>query len=175
MVQHGRKKLAGDIAIEQPVSILREHRHIPDRIVDPNTGTELYESEDINDYLHKTYGAGRSGVMRALAPLSTVGAALASAVRPRGGRAHTTRASQPPKLLELYNYENSPYCRKAREAMNELDLDYVVHSVARNSARRAQLIDLGGKMMVPFLVDPNADVAMYESDDIVAYLRATYG
>jgi glutathione S-transferase len=29
-------------------------------------------------------------------------------------------------------------------------------------------------MMVPYLVDPNHDVAMFESADIVAYLGRTY-
>jgi glutathione S-transferase len=28
--------------------------------------------------------------------------------------------------------------------------------------------------MVPYLVDPNRDVAMFESADIVAYLERTY-
>jgi glutathione S-transferase len=35
-------------------------------------------------------------------------------------------------------------------------------------------VERGGKMQVPFLVDPNTDSAMYESDDIVAYLEAQY-
>ena len=37
------------------------------------------------------------------------------------------------------------------------------------------LEDAGGKMVVPYLVDPNRDVAMYESDDIIDYLYDTYG
>lgn len=44
-----------------------------------------------------------------------------------------------------------------------------------DSRRRPELVALGGKMQVPYLVDPNTGVAMYESDDIVAYLRKTYG
>jgi glutathione S-transferase len=31
-----------------------------------------------------------------------------------------------------------------------------------------------GKMMVPYLVDPNTGTEMFESADIVAYLDATY-
>ena len=31
-----------------------------------------------------------------------------------------------------------------------------------------------GKMMVPYLVDPNTDTQMFESADIVAYLEQTY-
>jgi len=34
---------------------------------------------------------------------------------------------------------------------------------------------MGGKEQFPFLVDPNEDVKMYESDQIVKYLFKTYG
>ena len=99
--------------------------------IDPNTGTEMYESEDIIDYLHEVYGAGRSAVWRFVSPLNSVAAGVASAVRPRGRRAGG-RAKQPDKLLELYNFEASPYCRKVRETLNELDLDHLVRNVAKS-------------------------------------------
>jgi len=40
---------------------------------------------------------------------------------------------------------------------------------------RRKLVERGGKMMVPYLVDPNTGAAMYESADIQRYLRQTYG
>ena len=144
-------------------------------LVDRNTGAELYESEEIIDYLHSHYGSGRSRLWRGLAPFNTLAAGLAGLVRPRGGRVQVARAQQPLRTLELYNFEASPYCRKVREALCELDLDYIVHNVARKSRRRAELVARGGKMMVPYLVDPNTDTEMYESDDIVHYLWTTYG
>jgi glutathione S-transferase len=144
-------------------------------LVDPNRDVEMYESEDIIDYLHAHYGSGRSIAWRLLSPFNTISASIATAVRPFGGRAKSPREKQPDVLLELYNFEASPYCRKVREVLNELDLDYRVRSVAKRGRRRADLVELGGRMMVPYLVDANNDVAMYESDDIVAYLRQTYG
>ena len=33
----------------------------------------------------------------------------------------------------------------------------------------------GGKLMFPYLVDPNTGTSMYESNDIVKYLAGTYG
>ncbi len=145
-------------------------------LVDPNTGVSMYESEDIITYLHETYRNGRSRMGRLVAPANTAFAALASLVRRRGIR---VRDSVPERdgglmLLELYNFEASPYCRKARETLSELDLDYVVHNVAKKSARRPELVARGGKMMVPYLIDPNTGTEMYESDDIVAYLHRTY-
>jgi glutathione S-transferase len=96
-------------------------------------------------------------------------------VRRRGGRTKRARADQPAELIELFNFEASPYCRKVREALNELDLDYRVRNVAKNSARRPELVARGGRMMVPYLIDANTGTEMYESDDIIRYLHAQYG
>ena len=40
---------------------------------------------------------------------------------------------------------------------------------------RKLLAERGGKVMIPYLVDPNTGAAMYESADIQRYLRTTYG
>ncbi len=133
-------------------------------LVDPNTGTSMYESEDIITYLLETYGSGRASSSRALAPLNTIGAGLASAMRPRGRRVSpkVRERPTPSERLVLYNFEASPYCRKAREALCELDLPHLVHNVGKRGRRRPDLVALGGKMQVPFLVDPNTDTQMYE-------------
>jgi len=145
-------------------------------LFDPNTGAALYESEDIIDYLHEQYGAeSRSAAWRVVSPLNSAAASVASMVRPRGRRARVKREEQPDHALELFNFEASPYCRKVREQLNELDLDYRVRNVGKRSKRRPELVERGGKMMVPYLVDPNTDREMYESDDICAYLAQTYG
>src|SRR6266436_404158 len=90
-------------------------------------------------------------------------------------RVTAARRPDPPKLLELYDFEGCPYCRKVREVLSELDLDYLEHPVARGSPRRAELVKRGGKMQAPYLVDPNTGTELYESDDIIRYLNATYG
>ena len=146
-------------------------------LVDANTSTELYESEDIIEYLTDTYGPGRSGLSRAVAPLQTIGAAAASVVRPGGRRVRSgfELRSQPDELPVMYNIEASPFCRKVRETFNELNLDYIVQNVGKFSARRPELEERGGSMMVPYLIDPNRDVEMYESDAIIAYLESNCG
>ena len=146
-------------------------------LIDPNTDVEMYESEDIITYLAETYGPGRSRLAGLLAPANTAGAVAASIVR---GSSEKVRLGledreQPEEIPVLYNLEMSPYCRKVREKFNELNLDYRVENVGKFSARRPELVERGGKMMVPFLIDPNTGVEMYESDDIVAYLEETYG
>ncbi len=147
-------------------------------LFDPNTGERLYESEAIVDYIRSTYGAGQRPLWRrALGPVNTFGSALASAISPQGGRARdgAKDRTQPAAPLELWQFEMSPYCRKVRQTLTAQNLVFRVHNVAKRGRQRDALVALGGKMQVPYLVDPNTGVSMYESDEIVAYLRATYG
>ena len=140
-------------------------------LIDPNTGKQLYESRDIVAYLYATYGDGHAPP--ALGPFNTASCALASAVRPNGRRAHP---SQPPaEPLELWSFEGSPFCRIAREELCSLEIPHVLHNVGRGSAKREAFSKRSGKMMVPYLVDPNTKREMFESADIVRYLRSTYG
>ena len=140
-------------------------------LVDPNTGKSMLESADIVTYLRETYGAPSDPVW--LGPLGMLSSGLASGVRAsRGRRARPSRA--PGRPLELWSYEGSPYSRLVRETLCELELPYVLHNVARGSAQREAFVKRSGKMMVPYLVDPNTGREMFESGDIVAYLEQTY-
>lgn len=143
-------------------------------LVDPNTGVALYESSDINRYLAKTYGDGTVPLTLSMGPLTALSSGMASALRAgHGGAARPSR--EPAQPLELYSYEVSPYSRLAREALCELEIPYVLRNVAKGSAKREAFAAMSGKMMVPYLVDPNTGTSMFESAEIVAYLRRTYG
>ncbi|MCB2216146.1 MAG: glutathione S-transferase N-terminal domain-containing protein [Desulfobulbaceae bacterium] len=76
-------------------------------------------------------------------------------------------------MLELYVRDGCPFCRKVLDAARELGLkegeDYRVIDAAPNTPGRQTVLEIGGKAMVPFLID--GDRSMYESDDIVDYLR----
>ncbi len=142
-------------------------------LVDPNTGTRMYESDDIIAYLFETYG-GREPSLLLSGTVATASSMLASAFRPTSGiRAHASR--QPAKPLELWSFEASPFCRLAREALCELELPYLLHNVGKDGEGRAAFVARSGKMMVPYLVDPNTGRAMFESAEIRQYLYATYG
>src|SRR6266436_4494166 len=83
---------------------------------------------------------------------------------------------RPSRPLELYEFESCPFCRKAREALSILDLDALVYPCPKNGPRfRPDVVRRGGKALFPYLVDPNRDVAMYESDDIIRHLFEFYG
>ena len=80
----------------------------------------------------------------------------------------------PAQPLELWSFEASPYCRLVRECLCTLELPYLLHNVAKGSAGRDAFVHRSGKMMVPYLVDPNTGAEMFESSEIVAYLEASY-
>ncbi len=142
-------------------------------LVDPNTQREMYESDDIVRYLFDTYGDGAVPWMLSLPPLALVGSALASAWRVgRGERYRPARTPEHP--LELWSFEASPFSRLVREELCSLELPYLLHNVARGSAGREAFVARSGRMMVPYLADPNTGQEMFESADIVRYLRRTY-
>jgi len=159
---------------------------------DPNTGKGLYESEAIANYLYDRYGLkGHKAPDR---DLST--STLATALRGKHGM-FAIHSTAPAKPLELYSFEACPYARLVRETLCELEIPYVLHNVGKGSSRaewlppgyreiamkdyepgttnRRKLLARGGRMVVPYLVDPNTKTAMYESWLIQEYLRRTYG
>ncbi|MEO7113938.1 MAG: glutathione S-transferase N-terminal domain-containing protein, partial [Polyangiaceae bacterium] len=99
---------------------------------------------------------------------------LVSGFRFAAGQYVRGNSRRPPKLLELYEFEACPFCRKAREALCELELDAIIYPCPKNGRFRDQVKKRGGKMMFPFLIDPNTGKEMYESDDIIRYLATTY-
>ncbi len=142
-------------------------------LVDPNTGKEMYESAEIVEYLFAHYGAGAPPVLLRRGFRADLTAGLASAWRPGfGARRRPARA--PDALLELYGFEASPFCRIVREALCALELPYLLHNVGKGSPSRAAFVARSGRMQVPWLVDPNTGVEIFESADIVGYLEATY-
>ncbi|MCG8313600.1 MAG: glutathione S-transferase N-terminal domain-containing protein [Pseudomonadales bacterium] len=143
-------------------------------LMDPNTGWEGYESTDIVKYLFNTYGNGRRpGILIGGNPLAIVNGTFSSALRPTYGWQHQA-SNAPDKLLELYSFEASPFCRIVREKLCELEIPYLLHNVGKGSPSRPAFIERSGKMMVPYLVDPNTDTEMFESADIIQYLEDTY-
>ena len=133
----------------------------------------MYESADIVTYLFSEYGDGHAPWFLRQRAFAVSTSMLASGFRPTRGR-YAVRSRQPEKLLELYSYEGSPFCRIAREALCELELPHQLHNVPRRSPDREGFVSISGSMKVPYLLDPNTGVQMFESDDIRRYLYRTY-
>lgn len=79
-------------------------------------------------------------------------------------------------MVELYVTPTCPFCIKvmrAAEAMGLLEgQDYLIVDAGHGTPGRKKVVDTGGKSMVPFLLD--GDSWMYESDDIIDYLRKKF-
>ena len=83
---------------------------------------------------------------------------------------------RPEKPLKIYEFEGCPFCRKVREAVIWLDLDVEFYPCPQGGPTFREFVKSeGGKSQFPYMVDDNAGVAMYESDDIIDYLYDKYG
>jgi len=78
-------------------------------------------------------------------------------------------------MLTLYSKSSCPFCRQVFAVIDRLSLEVEIKDIAESDAYAAELIEKGGKRQVPYLIDTDKDVAMYESDDIASYLQTTYG
>ncbi|KAH9674588.1 Thioredoxin family protein [Citrus sinensis] len=92
--------------------------------VDPNTGVSMYESDNIIKYLVGKYGDGSVPFMLSLGLLTTLTEGFAMIGRLGKGQSYTP-AKLPPKPLEVWAYEGSPFCKVVREVLVELELPHL--------------------------------------------------
>ena len=74
--------------------------------------------------------------------------------------------------MKLYIYETCPYCIKVRNTLKELGYKEgkdIILLDANKEENANELIELGGKLQVTFLID--GETMMYESSDIMEYIR----
>ncbi|KAL7549757.1 hypothetical protein ACHAWF_013023 [Thalassiosira exigua] len=86
-------------------------------------------------------------------------------------------APRPERPLILYEYAASPFAKRVRETINLLDLtvEYRPCPGARGGKFSQDLLERTGLQTVPYLIDPNTGVEMFESSDQIEYLLETYG
>ncbi len=73
-------------------------------------------------------------------------------------------------MYTLFYRPTCPYCRKVLAAAQELGIVFDLRDIGEE-VYRAELVERGGKQQVPYLVDREKGVEMYESDDIVEHLK----
>ena len=73
-------------------------------------------------------------------------------------------------MLDLYILETCPYCKKVMNFLNENNTLYNKIDITDKTAEET-LIRIGGKRQVPFLVDKDRNIQMYESNDIIEYVK----
>ena len=77
-------------------------------------------------------------------------------------------------VLELFHFEDCPYCLKVRRKLEELDVSYMSHPSPRGSMKREFLSRFVPELQFPLLVDVEKNIFMFESEDICKYLEQTY-
>ena len=76
--------------------------------------------------------------------------------------------------LQLYKKDSCPYCQKVMAYIKEAGrTDIEMMDILEDEENLRRLIEVGGKKQVPCLfIDGKA---LYESDDIIAYLGKLFG
>jgi hypothetical protein len=161
---------------------------------DVNTGQVLHGAEKIVPYLFETWANAPVPLRLRQSLLNSVSSHLANLARgPFPLAALPSR--QPKQLLTLYSFESSPYSRPVRELLCQLELPYHLVNLGKlqwadmgpatmrlkpgpyhppEGSKREAFLQQYGKVQVPFLIDPNYQVEMFESTDILQYLKQTY-
>lgn len=168
-------------------------------LIDENTGVKLLESQAIIDYLFKTYGKTGKTPKKwqnlAKIPVQGLLVTIIAALKGLKVDPNNVNKAAPEQLLELWSFETSPYSRLVRERLCELELPYKLHNIGKerwqdmgpaimrlkpgkyepiSGGKRDLLLAKNGQVQVPYLVDPNTGISLYESKDILAYLNKTY-
>lgn len=73
-------------------------------------------------------------------------------------------------MIDLFISEACPYCQKVMKYFDENDIEYNKIDTA-DEDNVLRLMTLGGKDQVPFLYNAKTDDRLYESDDIIDYVK----
>lgn len=76
-------------------------------------------------------------------------------------------------MIQLYFDRGCPFCQIVLRYLEQQDIPFEPKEINlwSDSPTKRELIELGGKPQVPFLVDPDQGTQMYESRDILDYLQ----
>ncbi len=77
-------------------------------------------------------------------------------------------------MLTLYFRPTCAFCRRVMAVIERLELEVEMKDI-NDTTLQAELVAFGGKLQVPYLIDTEHNIELYESDDIVAHLQKEYG
>lgn len=73
-------------------------------------------------------------------------------------------------MIRLFMLNTCGYCRKVIEYLDENNILYEKIDISEKENEEA-LVRIGGKRQVPFIIDTDKNIEMYESNDILEYLK----
>ena len=163
-------------------------------LFDSNTGDRLVGASDIISHLYQLYKGSDVPESMQVSPKKLTTSRISSLLRLNAGL--KARPSSPAtEPLVLYSFESSPFSRIVRELLCELELPYLLINLGKQqradmgpaklrmnigpyepvkNSKREDFFKQHGNVQVPYLVDPNTDTSLFESADIVDYLKRKY-
>lgn len=73
-------------------------------------------------------------------------------------------------MFDIFILPECPYCKKVLKFLDESKIKYNKFDT-NNDDNVLRLLSIGGKDQVPFLYNENTNDKIYESDDIIEYLK----
>ena len=73
-------------------------------------------------------------------------------------------------MLNIFILPTCPYCKRVIEDLESTNLKYELLDI-NNQQNYDSMMKLGGKRQVPLLFDNEKNIVMYESNDIIEYLK----
>lgn len=160
-------------------------------LVDENTKQNISGGDEVVEYLWKKYGnkaiAPRNYTLAMHPSFKCLSLTLSNICRSSLVmgilRAPSRKPQQP---LELFGYEGSLFVRRVKELLSTCELPYInrvlpLRSVDKRTAfakEHAEVLSASrtkfSLIKVPFLRDPNSNVQLFESAEIIKYIQAKY-
>lgn len=171
----------------------------PPVLQDKDQDAVLVGLEPCIQHLFQHYGDGETPRAFADRGLQLHRLASHAATLTRRGRGLRMRPSSAPKKpMELWSFESSPFSRRARERLCEMQIPYLLHNLGKEQiadlgvqlirmknplkpyepipgGKRAEFLEQKGMVQVPYLFDPNTGQGLFESSAIMEYLDKHYG
>ncbi len=77
-------------------------------------------------------------------------------------------------MLRVYVKTGCPFCGRVLDYAKEHNIHLHEKNIHGEEQNLQELLEIGGKRQVPFLLDESANTSMYGSDDIIEYLKRRY-
>lgn len=77
-------------------------------------------------------------------------------------------------MMTLYVKNSCQFCNKVLAFVAASKIGLITKDIVSDPQAMEELLRVGGKRQVPFLLDLEAGVAMYESAEIIDHLRKRY-
>lgn len=80
------------------------------------------------------------------------------------------------ETYQLYHFDFCPFCMRVRRFLEQSGMNIPLRNIHQEKAAHQELVSGGGSQQVPCLrIEANGQVRwLYESADIIEYLRANY-